>query len=155
MTHTLRSAVEDLRDNTLTRLSNVLARFAFVCARRRAKEQYIHWGLARTHGAEETQRAFSETHSHVFMELLQTSVRELWRLVRQRDSNVSQIRDLQEKQPKKLIPEDVKGGSVWHLRATLKTLIALDKAAGQSDSHIGQVRDGSGGEPPLNSPHER
>ncbi len=151
MAHSLRSAVEDLRDNTLSRLSNVLAKFVFVCTRRTPKGEYSHWGLARTHGTEQAQRALSEAHSHVFLDLLRTSVRELWRLVRQDDRNVGQIRELQRKQAKGLVPADVKGGSAWHLRATLKTLRALESAASEDRSHNGQVS--AAGTSDDDSPH--
>ncbi len=127
MARSLRSANEDF-SGTLSKLSNVLARLAFVCSLRKTRTRYRHWGLTRTHGQRDAQEALAEAHSSALIALLRTSVRDLWQLVRRREPSVAQVQELEQERPKMLVPADLRGGSSWHLRATLITVREFEQA---------------------------
>ncbi len=135
MARSLRSANEDF-SGTLSKLSNALARLAFVCSLRKTRTRYRHWGLTRTHGERDAQQALAEGHSSALIALLRTSVRDLWQLVRRREPSVVHIQELEQKRPKMLVPADLKGGSPWHLRASIITVHEMEESVSENSNEM-------------------
>ena len=74
---TLKSALQDVRDNTLAAISGLLAKLAYLGSLRRAHGRYEHWGLQAVHGHEASERALRAAHSEVISGVLRTPIPEL------------------------------------------------------------------------------
>jgi hypothetical protein len=71
---TLKSALEDVKRTTLSAVSGLLAKLAYLACLRRGSDRYAHWGVESVHGEEAAERAFNTAHTEVVAELLQTPI---------------------------------------------------------------------------------
>jgi hypothetical protein len=62
---TLKSALQDVKDTTLTAISGILGKLSYLASLRRAQGRYEHWGMESIHGAEAAERALKAAHSEV------------------------------------------------------------------------------------------
>jgi hypothetical protein len=73
----LKSALQDLKETTLTAFSGLLGRLAYLTSLRRAHGRYEHWGLESVHGTESSERALRSAHAEVVAGVLRTPIAEL------------------------------------------------------------------------------
>jgi len=127
----LHSALEDLRDTTLRRVTGLLGRLNYLARLRGADGKYGHWGLSRVHGEAAAQEALSEAHRATTAEVLRTPLR---RMVRDAETsseaqNVPPEEYLKELQTRAedLVPSHAGAGSAKHLNSVLRVLSHLVK----------------------------
>ena len=126
---TLKSALDDVLDVTLTAVSGIVGKLEYLSGLRETSRSYSHWGLARVYGEGAAQQALAEAHSALFRTTLRTSLRTL-----RDDVEVSSrakqkpaeeyIKDLRGRWPS-LLPTDLRGGSARHFSSVLHALSSL------------------------------
>ena len=62
---TLKSALQDVKQTTLTAISGLLGKLSYLASLRRAQGRYEHWGMETIHGPESAERALKAAHSEV------------------------------------------------------------------------------------------
>jgi hypothetical protein len=129
---TLKSALEDLKQNTLAKLSGLLAKLTYLASLRRGSEHYEHWGMKSVHGAESAERALSSAHAEIVAAILKTPLAAL-----EEDLEISRaakamsaaayVKDMRDHFDD-LLPVGRKDApSVSHLNSVLATLLSLAK----------------------------
>ena len=71
---TLKSALEDLKQNTLSTVSGLLARLAYLASLRRGNGQYEHWGMKSVYGSEAAERALRTAHGEIVAAVLKMPI---------------------------------------------------------------------------------
>jgi hypothetical protein len=69
---TLKSALQDVRETTLSAVTGLLGKLAYLASLRRAHGRYEHWGMEVVHGQESSERALKAAHSEVVAGVLRT-----------------------------------------------------------------------------------
>ncbi len=69
---TLKSALEDLKQTTLSTVSGLLGKLVYLASLRRGTEHYQHWGMEAVHGKEASERALRTAHAEVVASILKT-----------------------------------------------------------------------------------
>jgi len=69
---TLKSALEDVKRTTLSAVSGLLAKLAYLSSLRRGSEEYDHWGLRAAYGPEAAEHALRTAHAQVVAAILKT-----------------------------------------------------------------------------------
>ena len=54
---TLKSALQDIKETTLSAISGLLGQLVYLASLRRAQGRYQHWGMETIHGQESSERA--------------------------------------------------------------------------------------------------
>lgn len=67
---TLKSALQDVKETTLSAISGVLAKLSYLASLRRGHERYQHWGMAAVHGNDSAERALQAAHNEVMAGVL-------------------------------------------------------------------------------------
>lgn len=127
----LRSALEDLRDTTLRKVSGLLARLDYLSRLRTKGGLYSHWGLSRVHGESAASEALTQAHQSAAAGVLRTPLRKMVQ-----DAEVSSAmqgvsaeqytRQLQDRVPE-LLPPTPSAGSARHLKSVLRVLSYLTR----------------------------
>ncbi len=125
----LRSALEDLRDTTLRRVSGLLGKLDYFSRLRTEGGNYAHWGLERVHGEAAAREALAQAHQSTTAGVLRTPLR---RMVQ--DAEVSSeakgvpaetyTRELHDRAAQ-LLPSSPGAGSKRHLKSVLRVLSYL------------------------------
>ena len=68
----LKSALQDIKETTLSAVSGALGKLAYMASLRGERGQYEHWGMGLVHGAESAERAFRQAHAEVLAKVLRT-----------------------------------------------------------------------------------
>ena len=126
----LKSAYEDLRETTLSKIEGIWGKLAYVAERRSQNGTYQHWGLERAHGAEVAQEAFVRVHYSLINAILQTRLRLLREDLLQNSaaagtSPVSCVTELRAGLPR-LLPLNCPKMTELHLISVLQALAALE-----------------------------
>ena len=74
---TLNSALDDLKETTLSAISGMLGKLAYLASLRRAQGRYAHWGMETVHGQESSHRAIKTAHVEVLACVLRTPLESL------------------------------------------------------------------------------
>ncbi len=127
----LHSALEDLKDTTLRKVTGLLGRLDYLARLRGRDGKYAHWGLSRIHGEAAAQEALAEAHRSTAEEVLRTPLR---RMVRDAE-NSSEAQNVPPEQyakelherGEKLLPSHPGAGSARHLNSVLRVLSYLVK----------------------------
>jgi hypothetical protein len=69
---TLKSALQDFKETTLSAVSGLLGKLSYLASLRRAPDRYEHWGMEAVHGAEPAERALKSAHTEVMTAVLRT-----------------------------------------------------------------------------------
>ena len=69
---TLKSALQDVKETTLSAISGLLGKLSYLASLRRGQGRYEHWGMRTIHGEESSERALKTAHSEVVARVLQT-----------------------------------------------------------------------------------
>ena len=67
----LKSAIQDIKETTLSAVSGWLGKLAYL-ASLRGDGRYHHWGMESVHGAESSERALRQAHTEVVSRILRT-----------------------------------------------------------------------------------
>lgn len=70
---TLKSALQDVKETTLSAVSGLLGKLCYL-ASLRSHGRYEHWGMESIHGPESTERALKAAHSDVLAGVLRTPI---------------------------------------------------------------------------------
>jgi hypothetical protein len=128
---TLKSAVQDLRETTLSAVSGLLAKLAYLGSLRRKEGGYLHWGMSLVHGDESSERALKAVHTEVLSTVLRTPISELAEDLRESSqgsekSTGTYVNDMRE-QFNELLPSPQDAVSAKHLNSVLIALSSLQK----------------------------
>ena len=74
---TLKSALQDLKDTTLSAVSGMLAKLAYLASLRRPDGHYSHWGMEMVHGKESSERALRAAHCEALAGVLRAPLQVL------------------------------------------------------------------------------
>jgi hypothetical protein len=74
---TLKSALQDVKETTLSAVSGLLGKLAYLASLRRAQGRYEHWGMELVHGQESSERALKAAHAEVVAGVLRTPIASL------------------------------------------------------------------------------
>ena len=74
---TLKSALEDIKQTTLSAVSGLLGKLVYLASLRRAQNRYQHWGMEAIHGADSSERALKAVHSEVVTDVLRMPLESL------------------------------------------------------------------------------
>ncbi len=129
---TLKSAVQDLKETTLSAISGLLAKLAYLASLRRAHGRYQHWGMEVVHGQESSERALKTAHSEVLADVLRTPLATLERDLNEscRSGGIEGYKYAEEMrdQIEDLVPEGRQNGpATSHLSSVLLALSRLER----------------------------
>jgi hypothetical protein len=68
----LKSALQDIKETTLSAVSGLLGKLAYLASLRQGHGRYQHWGMETVHGAESSERAMRQAHTEVIARVLRT-----------------------------------------------------------------------------------
>lgn len=74
---TLKSALQDIKETTLSAISGLLGKLSYLASLRRGHGRYEHWGMQIVHGEDASERALKTAHGEVVARVLQTPLGEL------------------------------------------------------------------------------
>ncbi len=74
---TLKSALQDVKETTLSAISGLLGKLGYLASLRRANGGYEHWGMETVHGREAAERALKSAHSDVLAGVLRAPLASL------------------------------------------------------------------------------
>jgi len=129
---TLRSALEDIRETTLSAVSGLLGKLVYLVSLRQRGGSYRHWGMALVHGEESSQRALKTAHSEIVTEILRTPLKDLENDVKRSsaEESVSAVEyvDRLRSGADQLLPDVPKNSeAAMHLNSVLVALSSLQK----------------------------
>jgi hypothetical protein len=125
---TLRSALQDLRETTLSVVSGLLAQLAYLGSLRRSEGGYYHWGLSLVHGEEASNRALKAAHAEVLSKVLRSPISSLEEELHQMDPAGESLVNRMQTQVTDLLllPEDQ--AARRHISSVLLALSSLQKS---------------------------
>ena len=74
---TLKSALQDIKETTLSAVSGLLGKLVYLASLRRTQNRYQHWGMEAIHGQDSSERALRAVHSEVVTEVLRMPLESL------------------------------------------------------------------------------
>jgi hypothetical protein len=134
---TLKSALQDIKETTLSAVSGLLGKLTYLASLRRKDGTYQHWGIVLLHGEEPTERALKTAHIEALNAVLRTPLPELAEDLQKssQDSGVGAGAYVEEMRGKidALLPGDRKSSpGASHLNSVLVALSSLQKHQGRS-----------------------
>ena len=129
---TLKSALQDIKETTLSAVCGLLGKLVYLASLRRAQGRYQHWGMDAIHGPESSERALKAAHTEVVTGVLRMPLESLTEDLQQSCRNsgidpqsyVEQMRDCFDD----LLPEGKQGTPVsTHLNSVLVALSCLER----------------------------
>jgi len=69
---TLKSALQDVKDTTLSAVSGLLGKLAYLASLRHKQGSYQHWGMENVYGSEASDRALKAVHADILKGVLRT-----------------------------------------------------------------------------------
>ena len=127
---TLKSALQDFKETTLSAISGLLAKLAYLSSLRRAHGRYQHWGMEVVHGQESSERALKAAHSEILAGVLRTPLATLEQDLDEscRSSGIEgyEYAEKMRDQLEDLVPEGRQNGpATSHLSSVLLALSSL------------------------------
>ncbi|HUO15674.1 MAG TPA: hypothetical protein VMX38_11860 [Verrucomicrobiae bacterium] len=74
---TFRSALQDLKENTLASVAGLLGKLAYLASLQRSQGRYEHWGMQSLHGEDAAVRALRTAHAEAVAQVLRTPLPDL------------------------------------------------------------------------------
>jgi hypothetical protein len=134
---TLKSALQDVKETTLSAISGLLARLSYLGSLRRTHGHYDHWGMEVVHGREASERALKAAHSEVIGRVLRAPLASLEEDL-QESSEFSgigprQFADEMQARLEELVPDGRENTpSSTHLNSVLRALSSLERNRGRA-----------------------
>jgi hypothetical protein len=134
---TLKSALQDVKETTLSAISGLLAKLSYLSSLRRAHGRYEHWGLEAVHGQDSSERALKAAHSEVLTAVLRTPLatleRDLDESCRNSNDSAPDYAEKMQGQLENLVPEGRQNGPASsHLNSVLAALSSLARNRGRA-----------------------
>ncbi len=134
---TLKSALQDVKETTLSAVSGLLGKLSYLASLRRAHGRYEHWGMQMVHGLESSERALKAAHSEIITGILRAPLASLTEDLENssRDSGVAAQEYVEEMRGhfKDLLPEGRQSSPASsHLSSVLLALWSLEKNRGRA-----------------------
>jgi len=127
----LRSALQDLSENTLQAVTGCFRRLEYVARLKRQDGGYGHWGLAHVHGDSPAQKALSEAHRSILSQVLSTPLQTLLDDVEhaslQAEISPTAYVERLSSHDENLLPPAPGAGAARHLNSVLLALSGLTK----------------------------
>lgn len=125
----LKSAFQDLSQNTLRALGDSLKRLEYLGSLRKLHGGYWHWGFRKLHGEAAAKKALYEAHRAAVSEVLCTPLRTLLHNAESssNDAGVNPESYLENLGKAELLPENPGAGSARHLNSVLHALLGLER----------------------------
>ncbi len=133
---TLRSALQDLRETTLSAVSGRLAKLAYLGSLRSGEGGYHHWGLGRVHGEEASSRALKTAHAEALSKVLRSPISTLEEELENSDGDQASRRkfvDHMRTHVTDLLPSPQDEAARRHLSSVLLALSSLEKGRPQKN----------------------
>jgi hypothetical protein len=128
---TLKSALQDLRENTLEAISGLLAKLSYLGSLRRREGGYKHWGMTLVHGEEASTRALKSAQSEALSNVLRTPISELEEDLQDSSQAANKTAadyvEGMKGQIEELLPSPRDTASAKHLNSVLAALSSLEK----------------------------
>jgi hypothetical protein len=74
---TLKSALQDVKETTLTSVEGLFGKLAYLASLRGGHGRYEHWGLEAVHGSETSEQALRTVHNEIVTAVLRTPLASL------------------------------------------------------------------------------
>jgi hypothetical protein len=134
---TLKSALQDVKETTLSAISGILARLAYLGSLRRAHGNYEHWGMELVYGREASEKALKAAHSEVIGRVLRAPLSLLEQDLRESSEfNGKRPREFAEEMQgrlEELVPDGRENTpSSTHLNSVLLALSSLERNRGRA-----------------------
>jgi hypothetical protein len=128
----LKSALQDIKETTLSAVSGWLGKLAYLASLRAGHGRYEHWGMEAIHGAESSERALRQAHAEVVTRVLRTPVASLVEDLKEssRASGIAGLQYVEEMRGRfeDLLPEGRQNSPASaHLNSVLVALSSLEK----------------------------
>lgn len=129
---TLKSALQDIKETTLSAFSGLLGKLRYLASLRREQGRYFHWGIESVYGPEASERALKAAHSEVVSGILRTPLPSLVEDLKEASSNCGitpQVYvDRMREEGKDLLPDGGQDApSADHLNSVLEALSSLER----------------------------
>jgi hypothetical protein len=133
---TLKSALQDVKETTLSAISGLLGKLSYLASLRR-HGRYNHWGMQIVHGEESSERALKAAHAEVVAGVLRTPLPALLEDLQEssRGSGVAPQTYVEEMREhfEALLPGDRQDTpSSAHLNSVLLALSSLEQNRGRA-----------------------
>jgi hypothetical protein len=133
----LKSALQDIKETTLSAVSGLLGKLAYLASLRGGEGRYEHWGMESVHGAEPSARALRQVHLEVVTRVLRTPLPSLVEDLKQSSegSGVAGLEYVEEMRGRfqDLLPEGRQNTPVSnHLNSILVALSSLERNRGRA-----------------------
>jgi hypothetical protein len=120
---TLKSALQDIKETTLSAVSGLFGKLAYLASLRRRHGRYEHWGLEMVHGADSAERALKTAHTEVMTGILRAPIASL-------------ILDLQESSDATGVVPQV---CLDEMRGNFENLLPEGRRSSPASSHLNSV----------------
>lgn len=133
----LKSALQDIKETTLSAVSGLLGKLAYLASLRGGQGLYEHWGMENVHGVESSARALRQVHMEVVTRVLRTPLPSLVEDLKQSSegSGVAELEYVEEMRGRfqDLLPEGRQNTPVsTHLNSILVALSSLERNRGRA-----------------------
>ena len=137
---TLKSALQDVKETTLSAITGLLARLAYLGSLRR-HGRYKHWGMEVVHGQEASERALRAAHTEVLGSVLRTPLATLEQDLQESGEYAGvrprEFADEMQGKFEELVPEGRENTpSSSHLNSVLQALLSLERNRGRATRSI-------------------
>jgi len=134
---TLKSALQDIKETTLSAISGLLAKLSYLSSLRGVHGRYEHWGMEVVHGQDSSERALKAAHSEVLTAILRTPLatleQDLDESCRHSSDSASEYAEKMRGQLEDLVPEGRQNGPASsHLNSVLVALSSLERNRGRA-----------------------
>jgi hypothetical protein len=132
----LKSALQDIKETTLSAVSGLLGKLAYLGSLRQGR-RYQHWGMETVHGVESSERAMRQAHTEVVARVLRTPLAALQEDLKQSscDSGIAALDYVEQMRGHfhELLPEGRENTRTSnHLSSVLLALSSLEKNRGHA-----------------------
>ena len=133
----LKSALQDLKETTLSAVSGWLGKLAYLASLRGGQGGYEHWGMESVHGVESSARALRQAHMEVVTRVLRTPLPSLLEDLKESSENsgiaTSEYVEKMRGRLDDLLPEGRQNTPVsTHLNSILVALSSLERNRGRA-----------------------
>ena len=133
----LKSALQDIKETTLSAVAGVLGKLVYMASLRGGQGRYQHWGMTLVHGEESSEKALRQAHIEVLAKVLRTPMAALVEDLRQSTKPTGMDALEYVEQMKGHFPELLPEGrqnspASTHLNSVLVALSRLEKNRGRA-----------------------
>lgn len=134
---TLKSALQDVKETTLTAVAGLLGKLVYLASLRQKEGRYQHWGMEVVHGSETSERALRMAHAEVLRSVLRSPLSTLEEELKSaaadgRIDTVAYLNNMRERFEDLLPDKREDASTASHLSSVLVALSHLEKNRGRA-----------------------